>query len=160
MILMPTLETRRLLIRPFSMDDLQPMHRLLDVDLREAELGTVGAQTLPERAEWLQWTILNYTQLAKLYRTAIWRACLRTQTHAATHRSMRLRAVPDAFEQLAASPLPRVRPATGSLLRSLASSTPLHPPSEARATRPKLPRRWLTMLSNTSGSSASSRRLL
>src|SRR5215510_8980942 len=67
MISMPTLETRRLLIRPFSMDDLQPMHRLLDVDLREAELGTVGAQTLPERAEWLQWTILSYTQLAKLY---------------------------------------------------------------------------------------------
>ena len=42
MILMPTLETLR-------------------------ELGTVGAQTLHERAEWLQWTILSYTQLAKLY---------------------------------------------------------------------------------------------
>jgi RimJ/RimL family protein N-acetyltransferase len=35
--------------------------------LREVELGTVGAQTLHERAEWLQWTILGYTQLAKLY---------------------------------------------------------------------------------------------
>ena len=67
MLLMPTLETQRLVIRPFSMDDLHPMHRLLDVDLREVELGTVGAQKLPERAEWLQWTIMNYTQLAKLY---------------------------------------------------------------------------------------------
>ena len=49
------------------MNDLHPIHRLLDVELREVELGTVGAQTLPERAEWLQWTILSYTQLAKLY---------------------------------------------------------------------------------------------
>jgi RimJ/RimL family protein N-acetyltransferase len=49
------------------MDDLHPIHRLLDVELREVELGTVGAQTLHERAEWLQWTILSYTQLAKLY---------------------------------------------------------------------------------------------
>jgi RimJ/RimL family protein N-acetyltransferase len=49
------------------MDDLQPVHRLFDVALREVDLGTVGAQTLPERAEWLQWTVLNYTQLAKLY---------------------------------------------------------------------------------------------
>ena len=64
---MPTLETPRLVIRPCSMDDLHPMHRLLDVDLREVDLGTVGAQTLHERAEWLQWTILSYTQLAKLY---------------------------------------------------------------------------------------------
>ena len=67
MLSMPTLETRRLIIRPFSIDDLPPMHRLLDVELREVELGTVGAQTLHERAEWLQWTILSYTQLAKLY---------------------------------------------------------------------------------------------
>ncbi len=64
---MPTLETPRLVIRPFSMDDLHPIHRLLDVELREAELGTAGLQTLHERAQWLQWTVLNYTQLALLY---------------------------------------------------------------------------------------------
>jgi RimJ/RimL family protein N-acetyltransferase len=67
MISMPTLETQRLIIRPFRMDDLHSVHRLFDVALREVELGTVGAQTLHERAEWLQWTILSYTQLAKLY---------------------------------------------------------------------------------------------
>jgi RimJ/RimL family protein N-acetyltransferase len=49
------------------MDDLQTVHRLFDVELREVDLGTVGAQTLHERAEWLQWTVLSYTQLAKLY---------------------------------------------------------------------------------------------
>ena len=64
---MPTLETPRLVIRPFFLDDLQPIHRLLDVELREAELGTAGVQTLRERAQWLQWTVLNYTQLAILY---------------------------------------------------------------------------------------------
>ena len=64
---MPSLETPRLVIRPFSMDDLQPIHRILDVELREAELGTAGVQTLPERAQWLQWTVLSYAQLAQLY---------------------------------------------------------------------------------------------
>jgi RimJ/RimL family protein N-acetyltransferase len=49
------------------MEDLQPVYRLFDVELREVDLGTVGAQTLHERAEWLQWTVLSYTQLAKLY---------------------------------------------------------------------------------------------
>jgi len=49
------------------MDDLQPIHRILDVELREAELGTAGVQTLHERAQWLQWTVLSYTQLAQLY---------------------------------------------------------------------------------------------
>jgi RimJ/RimL family protein N-acetyltransferase len=67
MLYMPALETPRLVIRPFCMDDLQPVHRLFDVELREVDLGTVGAQTLHERAEWLQWTVLSYTQLAKLY---------------------------------------------------------------------------------------------
>jgi ribosomal-protein-alanine N-acetyltransferase len=64
---MPPLETPRLVIRPFSPDDLHPIHRILDVELREAELGTTGVQTLHERAQWLQWTMLNYTQLAQLY---------------------------------------------------------------------------------------------
>ena len=49
------------------MDDLQPIHRILDVELCEAELGTAGVQTLHERAQWLQWTVLSYTQLAQLY---------------------------------------------------------------------------------------------
>ena len=67
MLYMPALETPRLVIRPFCMDDLHPVHHLFDVELREVDLGTVGAQTLHERAEWLQWTVLSYTQLAKLY---------------------------------------------------------------------------------------------
>ena len=83
MIPMPTLETRRLVIRPCAMDDLHPMHRLLDVELREAELGTVGAQTLPERA-----VVHKHTQ--QLIGACGFVPCL------------------DTFEQLAAlSPTPR-----------------------------------------------------
>jgi len=62
---MPVLETARLLIRPFALGDLLNVHRLLDVELRD-DLGSDTMDTLAERAEWLQWTVLNYRQLAKL----------------------------------------------------------------------------------------------
>src|SRR5690349_3812981 len=64
---MPPLGTARLLIRPFVIEDLEPLHQILDVELSEADFGTEGAQSLDERREWLQWTVLNYDQLAKLY---------------------------------------------------------------------------------------------
>ncbi|HEX6777973.1 MAG TPA: GNAT family protein [Ktedonobacterales bacterium] len=63
----PTLETERLLIRPFALDNLAVIHQILDVELARAEFGTEGAKLLSERAQWLQWTILNYDELAKLY---------------------------------------------------------------------------------------------
>src|SRR4030095_10093703 len=111
MLSMPTLETRRLIIRPFSMDDLHAMHRLLDVDLREVELGTVGAQTLHERAEWLQWTIMRYRQLPKLYHP---RYGERAAVHKHTQQLIGACGfVPclDAFEQFPAlSPPPRPPP--------------------------------------------------
>jgi RimJ/RimL family protein N-acetyltransferase len=67
MLRMPPLETSRLIIRPFCMDDLQPLHHLLDVELAAADFGTDGAMSLQERMEWLQWSVLNYEQLARLY---------------------------------------------------------------------------------------------
>ena len=63
---MPVLETARLLIRPFVMEDLD-VHRLLDIELRDAGIGTDETETLAERAQWLQWAVLNYAQLAKLH---------------------------------------------------------------------------------------------
>ena len=36
-------ETDRLVIRPFVMDDLDAIHRILDIELAEAETGTAGA---------------------------------------------------------------------------------------------------------------------
>lgn len=67
MLTMPILETERLLIRPFEEADLAAVHQLLDVELAEAEMGNAGAQSLAARGRWLEWTILNYEQLALLY---------------------------------------------------------------------------------------------
>ena len=63
---MPTLETTRLIIRPLVLDDLPAIHQILDVDLRDVDFGNEGAQTLSDRAAWLQWTVLSYEQLAQL----------------------------------------------------------------------------------------------
>ncbi len=67
MLRMPPLETARLLVRPFTLADLEAVHQLLDIDLREADFGSEGPQTLSARRQWLQWTILSYEELAKLY---------------------------------------------------------------------------------------------
>jgi ribosomal-protein-alanine N-acetyltransferase len=63
---MPALETRRLIIRPFVMEDLPDVRRLFDVELSAGCLHTDKMESVQERAEWLQWAVLNYTQLAKL----------------------------------------------------------------------------------------------
>jgi ribosomal-protein-alanine N-acetyltransferase len=64
---MPTLETERLLIRPLALDDLDALYQILDVELRDAEFGTEGATMRDERRRWLEWSVLNYEQLAKMY---------------------------------------------------------------------------------------------
>ena len=64
---MRPLETDRLVIRPFVMDDLDAIHRILAIALAEAETGTEGAKTREERASWLQWTVLAYEALARLH---------------------------------------------------------------------------------------------
>lgn len=64
---MPPLQTERLVIRPFTMDDLDAVYQVLDVELRDAGMGNAGAKALNDRRRWLQWTVLNYNQLARLY---------------------------------------------------------------------------------------------
>ena len=51
MLEMPSLETPRLVIRPFVMEDEQDVHRLLDIELRDADLGTDKTESLAKRAE-------------------------------------------------------------------------------------------------------------
>jgi len=63
----PPLETERLIVRPFTMDDLDDVHQLLDVDLHDADFGSEGAVTRDERQQWLRWTVMSYEELAKLY---------------------------------------------------------------------------------------------
>ena len=62
----PVLETERLLIRPFVMEDLDAVYRLLDVELADTD-GTEEAHALEERRRWLEWSVMNYEELAKLY---------------------------------------------------------------------------------------------
>lgn len=64
---MPLLDTERLRIRPFVVADLEAIHQILDIELREADFGSEGAKTFSERRQWLQWTTLNYEELATLY---------------------------------------------------------------------------------------------
>jgi RimJ/RimL family protein N-acetyltransferase len=63
---MPVLETERLIVRPFVLDDLAAVHDLLDVQLGDAEVGTEGALSLAERERWLRWMVESYEGLAYL----------------------------------------------------------------------------------------------
>ena len=67
MLEMPILETVRLLVRPFQMDDLAAAHRLFDIELQDAALHTDKMESLAERTEWLQWAARSSRQLAILY---------------------------------------------------------------------------------------------
>ena len=62
----PSLTTERLVIRPFTMDDLDILCQILDLDLMTADVGSEGTYTRQERERWLQWTIWSYEELARL----------------------------------------------------------------------------------------------
>ena len=64
---MLTLETPRLVIRPFSLEDLDVIHRILDIELADGGADAEGAEIRHRRAEWLRWTILGYRQSASLH---------------------------------------------------------------------------------------------
>jgi RimJ/RimL family protein N-acetyltransferase len=64
---MPALETDRLIVRPFTLRDLEPLYRVLDVELADAHTGAEHAESLGQRAEWLRWSVANYEQLARMY---------------------------------------------------------------------------------------------
>lgn len=58
---MPILETARLVVRPWALDDLEVCYQLFD---REAwQTGDL----LEQRREWLEWTVRNYAALAGLH---------------------------------------------------------------------------------------------
>jgi [ribosomal protein S5]-alanine N-acetyltransferase len=60
---MPVLTTERLLIRPFTLDDLEPILQILD----ESPEGTLnGVESFQARRAWLEWTVANEQELAKL----------------------------------------------------------------------------------------------
>jgi RimJ/RimL family protein N-acetyltransferase len=61
---MPPLETERLWIKPFTVDNLAVVHTILDVQPGVAA-GSSGSWEA--RRIWLQWTVLNYEALAALH---------------------------------------------------------------------------------------------
>ena len=63
------IETSRLVIRTFSMDDLAVIHRILDQAFGDGSKADVP-EALRERQSWLQWTILNQEWLPKLHQPA------------------------------------------------------------------------------------------
>jgi RimJ/RimL family protein N-acetyltransferase len=60
------IETQRLLIRTFTLEDLATLHRLLDVELAHVDLGDQGAMSLDARRRYLEWNILSDEQFAAL----------------------------------------------------------------------------------------------
>lgn len=65
---MPPLETQRLLVRPFTIADLDAVHQILDIEPGDARAGGGDAAAArAERQQWLQWTVLSYEALAKLH---------------------------------------------------------------------------------------------
>jgi hypothetical protein len=64
-MLLPTLETDRLKIRPLTANDLSVCHQLY-LDTRWAEKGLTDEQNLQIRRGWLDWTIRNYAELDRL----------------------------------------------------------------------------------------------
>ena len=57
---MPVLETPRLLVRPFNLNDLDVCYQLLDQEAWQT------GQSISERRTWLHWTVLNYEALDRL----------------------------------------------------------------------------------------------
>jgi len=64
-MLLPTLKTDRLKIRPLTANDLSVCHQLY-LDTRWAEKGLTDEQNLQIRRGWLDWTIRNYAELDRL----------------------------------------------------------------------------------------------
>ena len=56
---LPMLETARLIVRPFGLDDLAAIHAVLN--------EAFGDSPLDERREWLAWAVLNEAALARLH---------------------------------------------------------------------------------------------
>jgi ribosomal-protein-alanine N-acetyltransferase len=62
----PVLDTPRLWIREFTLDDLRAVHQLLDLELGPRHPPGEAQMFVDERRRWLQWTVLSYGELDAL----------------------------------------------------------------------------------------------
>ena len=64
-MILPPLTTERLIIRPLAMGDLEMCHQLnLEIEWHDKNLTV--EQNREARRSWLEWTVRNYTELARL----------------------------------------------------------------------------------------------
>ena len=74
---------------------------MLDVDLADVDFGSEGEKALHERQQWLQWTILSYEELAKLYQPPYGERAVTLQANRSTNRYVRVCAMLDCFRAIA-----------------------------------------------------------
>ena len=95
---MPSLETVRLLIRPFEMSDLDAIFQILDVELGKGAGDAVQvAQVRAERREWLEWSVLNYTALANLHQPPYGDRAIVLRANGAVIKPWKARSMPRRF---------------------------------------------------------------
>ncbi len=63
---MPVLETERLRIRPFQVEDLYDLHHLMR-DIEWADMAQTPAEQVEQRRQFLEWASRNHLELAKQY---------------------------------------------------------------------------------------------
>ncbi len=66
---MTTIQTERLVLRAFMLEDLDAIFQLLDVDSGDVAMDKPAAvaEARAERRRWLEWSILNYDALDRLH---------------------------------------------------------------------------------------------
>jgi len=95
------LETSRLVIRTFSMDDLTVIHRILDQAFGDGSKADDPAALL-ERKAWLQWSILNQEWLPKLHQPAYGDRALTLKADGAVIGAIGYVPLLDVYEQIPA----------------------------------------------------------
>lgn len=66
---MQAIQTERLVLRPFTLDDFDAIFQILDVDSGVVAVDdpSAVAAARAERRQWLEWSILNYDALDRLH---------------------------------------------------------------------------------------------
>ena len=95
------IETSRLVIRTFSMDDLAVIHRILDQAFGDGSKADDPA-ALRERQSWLQWTILNQEWLPKLHQPAYGERAITLKAGGAVIGAIGYVPLLDVYEQIPA----------------------------------------------------------
>ena len=95
------IETSRLVIRTFSMDDLAVIHRILDQAFGDGSKADVP-EALRERQSWLQWTILNQEWLPKLHQPAYGERAITLKAGGAVIGAIGYVPLLDVYEQIPA----------------------------------------------------------